>query len=334
MDCRKIYYSVQGGLGMNCAFSSFISYVKKELPGQFEFNVLSPYYDIYTANPAVDFVYKGHEYSDMIKDCEYNEGELYVARIYDTQDFIFKKDNYQTAWLKQLKIDLPLPERMTIQSELEPFKKYPSLEQMADGLLSLVKEKGFEDFAIMQFTGGQSPLVQVPPKRDQNGNTLPEPDWNAVKYPDEEPLKRRYPLEYQQQFVDIYHKKYPKTACLIYHLPNEPSPDGDFIFRSTIPYLTYFELAKKAVDVVCIDSSLQHLIAHPDRPATVIWAHSLPENFGYSFNNNVIQKCRRDDIRYFTALGACNARVDYIPPEELLEIVSENRKLREEKRNA
>lgn len=34
-------------------------------------------------------------------------------------------------------------------------------------------------------------------------------------------------------------------------------------------------------------------------------------------NQNVIQKCRRDDILYFTQLGASGAKIDYIEPEKL-----------------
>lgn len=322
---RKIYYSVHGGLGMNISFASFISHVKREHPDEYFFAVHSPYYDVFECCPDVDQVYKGPELKDLILDCHANDGELYVQRIYDTQGFIFKEDNYASAWAKQLNIEMPqTPSKcMTSYPVLKPFDKYPNLKQMADGLLNLIKEKGFEDYAIMQFTGGQSPLVQVPPKKDANGNPIPEPDWNAVKYDyDNEPLKRHYPTEKAQKFVEFYHEKFPKRAIVMYSLPNEPTPDGDFIFRATVPYLTYYELAKNAADIVCIDSSLQHLASNPNKPINVIWGHSLPEHFGYSYNNNIVQKCRRDDLFYFTALGPCGAKVEYISPEQLMEEIT------------
>lgn len=322
---RKIYYQVQGGLGLNISFASFISLVKREFPGEYWFAVNSPYYDIFEACPDVDQVYKGPELADLIFDCKEDGGELYVGRIYDTQGFIFKQDNYHSAWAKQLNIPLPETEQMIGYPYLKPFDKYPNLKTMVENLKKLIDEKGFEDYAIMQFTGGQSPLVQVPPKKDPNGNPLPEPDWNAVPYQYEnEPLKRHYPMDKAQKFVDLYHEKFPNRAILIYQLPNEPGPDGDFIFRATMPYLSWYELAKDASDIVAIDSSLQHLAVAPGRRMTVIWGHSLPEHFGYSYNNNIIQKCRRDNLLYFTALGPCGAKIQYIEPEELLkEVIDE-----------
>lgn len=324
---RKIYIQAQGGLGCQISYVSFISYVKRTFPGEFEFYICSAYYDIAESCPDVDGVYKPNELKDLILDAHANNGELYVHRMYDLQGFIFKELNYQTALAKMLNIEIPdtVSKCMSMYPVLEPFNKYPSLRQMADGLLNLIKEKGFEDYALMQFTGGQSPLVQVPPKRDANGNPLPEPDWDAVPYDyNNEPLKRHYPVDKAQEFINLYHEKFPNRAIILYQLPNESQgcPDGDFVFRATVPYLTYYELAKDAKDIVCIDSSLQHLASNPDRPINVIWGHSLPEHFGYSYNNNIVQQCRRDDLFYFTALGPCGAKVSYIEPSKLLEEVS------------
>ena len=87
-----------------------------------------------------------------------------------------------------------------------------------------------------------------------------------------------------------------------------------------MPYLVYYGLSKKAKEAICIDSSLQHLISG-NCPLTVLWGHSLPANFGYTCNNNIIQECRRDDILYFTALGASGAKINYIEPKDLIEKV-------------
>ena len=53
-----------------------------------------------------------------------------------------------------------------------------------------------------------------------------------------------------------------------------------------------------------------------------MWHHTLPENFGYIYNNNLKAECRRDDILYFTQLGPSAAKVKYIAPAELLEQVN------------
>mgnify|MGYP003421008185 FL=1 len=92
-----------------------------------------------------------------------------------------------------------------------------------------------------------------------------------------------------------------------------------------MPYLAYIQLAKnnKCIGFVSIDSSLQHFLSGI-KPGVVIWGHSLPEAFGYSCNTNVIQKCRRDDILYMNLLGPSGAKIEYIEPEELLDIVCKN----------
>ena len=176
----------------------------------------------------------------------------------------------------------------------------------------------------MQFTGGQSPLVQVPMeiRKNEQGMDVQVPAWDKVPYNYEnEPLKRHYPKELADEFVYLFMKKHPKTAVILYQLPNEPvTKDDAFLF--TIPYLAYYLLAKepKCKGTVSIDSSLQHLVAGVCK-SVVIWGHSLPNSFSYEYDVHIIQGCRRDDILYFSALGPSGARIDYIQPDELLAIV-------------
>ena len=125
-------------------------------------------------------------------------------------------------------------------------------------------------------------------------------------------------------FCDLFSQKHPKTAILLYQLPNEPKPENNqAVFTSLIPYLSYYELAKapNCRGTVSIDSSLQHLVAGLTK-SIVIWGHSLPNSFSYDYDVHIIQPCRRDDILYFSALGPSGARIDYIKPDELLRIVN------------
>ena len=174
---------------------------------------------------------------------------------------------------------------------------------------------GVEDFVIMQFEGGQSPLVDVPKAPDGS------PDWTKIPTNYEsEPLKRHYPFEKAQEFINLFQKAHPRTGIVLYQLPNEHRYEGTLDFM--LPYLCYYELAKseKCRGTVSIDSSLQHMVAGITK-SVVIWGHSLPLSFGYNYNKNIIQKCNRDDILYFSALGPSGARIDYIQPEELLKEV-------------
>ena len=138
-----------------------------------------------------------------------------------------------------------------------------------------------------------------------------------------EPLQRHYPSPLAQEFINKFRENYPRTAIINYSLPNEPKYENTE--RYDIPYLTYIQLAKnnKCIGFVSIDSSLQHFLSGI-KPGVVIWGHSLPEAFGYISNTNVIQKCRRDDILYMNLLGPSGAKIEYIKPEELLDIVCKN----------
>ena len=315
------YISVQGGTGLNISLASFLTFVKPNHPED-KYFVTSPYYDIFEACSAVDGVYKPNEMRDFIFDAIHTKNSKIInTRLYDLDKFIRKELNYSEAWalLMGYKDFNDTPEGTSVKSVLEPYKVYPQLKSQVETIQKVIKEKGFKNYAIMQFTGGQSPLTQAP-----NG------DWSKVPYDyQNEPLKRHYPIDKAQKFVELYHNANPDTAIILYQLPNEPKPEAPYIFTNVMPYLAYYELAKSAKEVVTIDSSLQHLVAGVC-PTTVIWGHTinankkkiLKNNFGYSYNKNIVQPCRRDDILYFTALGSSWAKVQYIEPEELLRLVS------------
>lgn len=321
---KKYYINVQGGTGLNMGLASFLSTVKEEHPDEYEFYVCSPYFDVFEACPAVDGTYKPQELKDLIFDAEANGGELILHRLYDMDGFIKKQLNYSEAWAKLMNIDWEDTENGTrAKSVLEPIKKYPYLKGQVEQVKAAIKQKGLKDFVIMQFTGGQSPLVQVPPKvvKNEQGQDIQVPDWGKVPYNyDNEPLKRHYPIEKAQEFIDKFAAKHPETAILLYQLPNEPMPHNNNTLNFTIPYLAYYELAKEAKGVITIDSSLQHLVAGVVK-SVVIWAHSKPVSFGYSYNHNIEQPCRTDDLLYFSALGPSGAKVSYISPDKLLEEV-------------
>ena len=309
----SIYINSQGGTGFNLALAHVIPELKEKYD---EVAVLSPYFDIFESCPYVDLVYKPNEIRDFIFDARSKDAKLICERMYDSEEFIYKKVSYADAWRKAAGLKTKgNKDGSDTKTNLEPEKKYPYLINQADDILKKVKENGFKDFVIMQFTGGQSPLTQVP------ANEKGEPDWSKVPYNyDNEPLKRHYPIDLVNQFISLFRAAHPETAIILYQLPNEPAPDG--VFRFTIPYLAYHVLARKeeCVGVVTIDSSLQHLVAGLAK-TLVIWGHSLPLSFGYDYNKNILQDCRRDDILYFSALGPSGAAIRYIKPTDLLKEV-------------
>jgi hypothetical protein len=316
---KEFYVNVAGGCGFNMAFCSWATEYKKEHPNEVKFYVTSPYVDVFESCDAIDGVYKPNEIRDFIFDAKANDGTLVMQRLYDMDGFIKKELNYSEAWSDLL--GLPRLEKPVVANFENAKVKFPNIIKQKSDILKAIDK--FDDFIIVQFWGGQSPLVQVPVGQDEKGNKFP--DWRQVPYNYEnEPLRRHYPIEKAHKFVELYMKEHPKTAIIQYSLPNEPMLQGDNVVHATVPYLCYYELAKdeKCKGIVSIDSSLPHLTAGITK-AIVIWAHSTPEAFGYEYNHNIIQRCNRNDILYFSALGASAAKVDYIEPEELLKEVDD-----------
>lgn len=320
---RSIYINSQGGLGFNLA----LSHILPELKEHYErVCVLSPYFDVFESSAACDATYKPPELRDFIFDAKADDAKLICERMYDSEDFIYKKVSYADAWRKAAGVPMKGNSGGSdTTGDLHIYTKYPGLKGIVEGTLQAIAEKGYEDFIICQFSGGQSPLVQVPTEeREVNGQKQQVQAWEKMPYDyQNEPLKRHYPHELAAAFCDLFAQEHTKTAILLYQLPNEPRPAGNpSVFSKLIPYLCYYELAKdgKCRGTVSIDSSLQHLVAGATK-SVVIWGHSLPDSFGYAYNRNIIQHCRRDDILYFSALGPSGARIDYIKPKELLKEV-------------
>lgn len=311
---KNIYIHSQGGLGFNLA----LSHIAKELKQAYDkVCVLSPYFDVFEACPYVDYVYKPNEIRDFIFDAKHDDAKLICERMYDTEDFIYKKLSYADAWRKAAGLEVKNnKDGSDTKSELNPLNKYPNLKGYIDTILGDVETSGKKNFVIMQFEGGQSPLVEVPAGADGKA------DWSKVPTNYEnEPLKRHYPFEKAQEFINLFSKNHPDTAIILYQLPNEHKYENTLSYE--VPYLTYYILAKesKCLGTVSIDSSLQHLVAGVTK-SVVIWGHSLPLSFGYNYNKNIVQRCNRDDILYFSALGPSGARIDYIEPKELLKEVN------------
>jgi hypothetical protein len=312
---KNIYINSQGGLGFNLALSHIVKEFKQIYD---KVCILSPYFDVFESNPYVDYVYKPNEIRDFIFDAKHDDAKLICERMYDTEDFIYKKLSYADAWRKSAGLEVKNNQNGSdTKSELTPLNKYPFLEEIANKIIGEIKASGKKNFVIMQFEGGQSPLVQVPVKEDGTR------DWSKVPTNYEnEPLKRHYPFEKAQEFIKLFQKSHPDTAIIMYQLPNEHRFEGALCYE--VPYLTYYVLAKNemCLGTVSIDSSLQHLVAGVTK-SVVIWGHSLPLSFGYNYNKNIVQRCNRDDILYFSALGPSGARIDYIEPKQLLKEVND-----------
>lgn len=303
----EYYINVSGGLGYNLSLLRVLNYLKQKKP-EYKFSVCSPYWDIFASASCVDTYYKGEEFRDFIFDAKEKNAKIIVNRLYDDEDFIYKRVNYSQAWFKLLGVKETLPDEdikgngtsLTLNLD-RIFSVFPDVEKHKDKVLQELKGK---PFIMVQFWGGQSPLAV-----QQNYSYVTEP------------LHRAYPAELAQSFVNSFKETNPGIEIIQYTLPNEPHLKNCLTFE--VPYIVYHLLSKEDTcrGFVSIDSSLQHLVSG-NCPGIVLWGHTLPTSFGYTMNQNVIQKCRRDDILYFTQLGASGAKIDYIEPEKLSVLAS------------
>lgn len=319
---KKYFINVQGGTGLNVSLTQVISELTEKNPDYYEFNVMSPYSDLFQCCQGVSNVYTPNQAREFLFDAKSENAEIVTTRLYDISDFIYKRMNYKQAWLHLLGIKYDKKTQPSdLTTKLDPVSKFPMIANQVKEMEKAIKENGFDDFVICQFYGGQSPLVQVPLGKDEKGNQFP--DWSKVPYNgDNEPLQRHYPSDMANKFIQLFKKEHPKTAVVMFQLPNEPRYDGTFVF--TVPYLAYYELAKSVNcrGTVSIDSCLHHLVAGVTK-SVVIWGHSMPEAFGYNYQKNIIQDCRRDDIIYMSMLGPCANKIKYIKPEALLKEVDD-----------
>jgi hypothetical protein len=302
---KEIYVCVKGGLGMNFALARVIQAVQKK-DDKVKFSVLSPYYDIFQA-AGIDY-YRPEEIRDFIFDAKEKKAEIVAHRIYDSSRFIFKELNYKNAWLEEFGYkDNYITDEEYNKLDLDVFKYFPGNVKLLEDFHKALDGK---KFYLVQFAGGQSPL-----------DAPVDGDWTKKPYDYEhEPLKRHYPKEKATEFVKLFKEAHPDIELVQYALPNEPIIDGCLCFA--LPYMMYYVISHEAEGVIAIDSSLAHIATGQTKVVT-IWGHSLPDSFGYSCNKNIIQKCRREDILYFTDLGPSGAKITYIEPDELLNEVEE-----------
>ena len=295
---KKCLINVEGGLGKNVMLTSILRELKEQ-GGYEEMYVISPYFDVFKACSVVTDAFppgQGTLYQELVLD---DECDVLWKEPYSNQKFIKKQCHLFEAWAEEFGITLPADgNRYTpLLDKIE--QEYPMVKKAAD---EKIEEWG--EFCIVQFTGGQSPLS---PMKDQQGNPIPY--MNA-----QEAIKRNYPKG--TQIVELLKKKHPGAKIVHFALPNEPSIEGTV--KVEVPYLTYHLLAAAAKEIVCIDSSLQHLATGVNNNITVIWGETRPEHFGYDCNRNVCAKNVLNSQPYFKPLGVSPSIVRMPEPEEVV----------------
>lgn len=296
---KKCLINVEGGLGKNIMLTSILAELKEQ-KGYDEVYVISPYNDVFKACPAVTDAFLpglGTLYQELVLD---PDCDVLWKEPYSNQRFIKKECHLFEAWAEEFGITLPAfgNEYTPCLDNLE--KEYPQLRKIANEQMAAWKH----NFCLVQFTGGQSPLS---PQKDQQGRPVP---YTNIQ----EAIKRNYAKG--EQVVKLLKEKWPGTTIVHFALPNEPSIDG--AIKIEVPYLTYRLLAAEAKEIICIDSSLQHLATGANSNVTVVWGETRPEHFGYACNRNIAAQHVLNSQPYFKPLGVSPSIVRMPEPEELV----------------
>lgn len=294
---RKCLISVEGGLGKNVMLTSILAEFK-ETKQYDELYVISPYYDVFKCCPAVTDAFsdgQGTLYQELVLD---KECDIYWKEPYSNQRFIKKECHLFDAWAEELGFKLknnPMDYKPDL-SKIE--EEFPDIKSIAE---QLIVNEWKNDYIIVQFCGGQSPL-----------NDTKNCSYDAKS----EPLKRNYFKG--QQIIDALKKKYPDTTIVHYALQNEPCYDKTV--KVIVPYLTYVIFAKNAKAVIATDSSLQHISTGNCKNTTVIWGETRPEHFGYNCNHNICANHVLNSQPYFKPLGSSPSIVRMPEPEDVLSV--------------
>lgn len=297
---KKCLINVEGGLGKNVMLTAILRELKEQ-KGYDEMYVISPYHDVFKACSVVTDAFQpgfGTLYQELVLD---PNCDVLWKEPYSNQRFIKKQCHLFEAWAEEFGIELPA-DPTTYTPLLDNIEnEYPQVARIAEE-----KRAQFGgNYCIVQFSGGQSPLTP-----------LVDPQGNPVPYMNEqEAIKRNYPKG--QQIIDLLKAKHGfDTQIIHFGLPNEPSYEG--AIKIEAPYLTYHLLAKDAKEIICIDSSLQHLATGVNDNVTVIWGETRPKHFGYSCNRNIAADHVLNSQPYFKPLGISPSIVRMPDPEVIV----------------
>lgn len=293
---KKCIINVEGGLGKNVMLTAILKKFKEQHEYD-EVYVISPYHDVFKSCSVVTDAFppmQGTLYQELVLD---DDCDIFWKEPYSNQRFIKKQCHLFDAWAEELGFTLATDADEYIPQLDRIAEEYPHVKEAADKYLN----EWNHDFCIVQFNGGQSPLMA------QDGK---------VTYNDhQEAIKRNYFKG--QRIVELLKEKYPTATIVHFALPNEPTIEGTV--KIQVPYLTYHLLAAEAKAIVCTDSSLQHLATGVCDNVTVIWGETRPEHFGYACNNNVCAQHVLNSQPYFKPLGISPSIVRMPEPEVVME---------------
>tara|TARA_R110000772_G_C13307972_1_gene439569 strand:+ start:192 stop:1109 length:918 start_codon:yes stop_codon:yes gene_type:complete len=247
-------YIVEGGIGKCVTFTSLIPKLAEKAGGPIQ--IVTPYIDIFAGNPLVKMCYD--QSSIPLDDPRILESDnIYYAEPYKS-NFVKGDEHLIESYCKSFGVDFDIdmkPQMFTshLKDEIDKWKKEAGIKQK---------------YFLVQFTGGQSPLL-----------------FNAANQYQSSNAGRNYPGYFAQGIINAFAQAYPDTTIVDVTLPNEGMYANTVKCDLPFPYLN--ELLKDSQGFIGIDSCLQHFAATSGVPGVVIWGNTRWTQFGWTHHKNM-----------------------------------------------
>ena len=246
-------YMIEGGIGKQVAFTAIIDALAKKDKGKIQIH--SPYVDIFGGNTNVKLALDANTIhtsdkrilnSQNICHCEpyksnYLKGELHIIQSYCKLFGVRYEENMR-------------PKMFT-----DHYKNHAK------------KVAGDNDFIVIQFSGGQSPVVY-----NSNSN-----------YMSNDPTRNYHPF-LVQKVINLIKEKYEDLKIINFSLPNEPNYEQT-IRPELMPFAQWHEMLKlsNCKGFISVDSCLNHFARSAGRKGVVIWGGTRWIQLGYKQNKNI-----------------------------------------------
>ena len=244
---KYLVWHIEGGLGKNVAATALLPALKKKHASRKIILVVS-YPEVFLNNPNVDRVYRVGMTPYFYDDYILDKDTIvFKHEPYFQTDHITKKSHLNKNWADLLGIEY--------KGEL------PELHfNMVQNNFQYTWQR--EKPVMLVHTAGG--LFQ--------GQQLSYA-WT-----------RDMPIEYANWIAQEYSKKYHIIQVCRDNAPHIP---GAEVINQPMTNMELFSLVQASEKRILIDSSLQHAAAALNKPSTVLWIGTSPENFGYKIHQNI-----------------------------------------------
>jgi len=286
-------YWIEGGLGKHIMFTALLKLLE-EKHGE-RVGIVCAYPDIFKNHPSVACAWDISEL-DKSKNFKMLTDNLIYSEPYKGNFYLTDRIHLLKHWCDELGVPY--------SPELMPHVEVPYDVEME----AKITAKQLGDFIIVQFTGGQPPLMY---------------EKNMQYNLNEMIVQRNYPYPLAKNLVQKIREKYPTLNIVDFSLPNE-YPQLQGTIRQYNHYMKYIALIQHAKTFIGIDSSLAHMAAAKNKPGIVLWGGTSFYKFGWKLHKNITNY---NNITPFNPNDPSYIAIDYLKIiEELDKFMADSNK--------